>query len=138
MEHAREQKRGEKIKERHAEGKRESVLRQQECRYAKTEQQNKRLGVKVLPGAQNVSTMLSFTFITLFFRPESKPQSKLKNYLERARMFGYRGDREHFEKLEMDLSNEVELIRKRLSYFEIFEAVKGILDSVPSVTNECY
>lgn len=73
-----------------------------------------------------------------FFRPESKPKNNVKNYLEKSRKLGYRGDRENFQKLEMDLDKEADLIKEKLAFFGIFKSVKEVLDSVPSVNSECY
>ena len=62
----------------------------------------------------------------------------MKNYMKKANVYGYRGDRENFKKLETELSNAPENFLIQLFHLNVFKSVKSILDAKPSVTNELY
>jgi hypothetical protein len=60
------------------------------------------------------------------------------NYTEKANILGYRGQREQFEGIAAALDKESENVKNNLMYFHVFNVVKSILDSKPSVTNDLY
>ena len=87
-------------------------------------------GPPLVPGV-----LCNFFFI---FRPDKNAKRKKENYSLKAEKFGYRGSRESFEVLQSDLEKQDNIIKDRIVFYPVFIHVKKILDSVKSVTNNCY
>jgi hypothetical protein len=58
--------------------------------------------------------------------------------LEKARTLGYRGEREHFNSLDHKIRRKPEEVVAELVHYNVFKAVKSVLDSKTSVTSETY
>ena len=43
-----------------------------------------------------------------FYRNEPKPKRNCSNYTHKATVIGYRGERDHFNRLEQEIANEFE------------------------------
>jgi hypothetical protein len=71
-------------------------------------------------------------------RPEKNPKRSEKNYAEKAKVYGYRGDREHFQQAEKDLLKESDDFRNRLTYYQAFIDIKCILNQKNCVVNDLF
>ena len=87
-----------------------------------------------------MSKIVTKCYIFYFFviRCESKPKRNFDNYKVKANAFGYRGDRDHFKKLEAEFELEPENLQQEMCYLKIFKSVKSVLDSKRSVKGELF
>ena len=71
-------------------------------------------------------------------RCESRPKRNFENYKVKANVFGYKGNREHFEKLEAELELKPDNLLLEMVYLKVFKSVKSVLDSKISVSRELF
>ena len=74
----------------------------------------------------------------LHSRAGPKPLRDARNYQEKARKFGYRGEREIFHSMEAELLKLRPNVKDRLNYLEVFMAVMAMLDYKQSVLKDLF
>ena len=67
---------------------------------------------------------------------DKKAKSKIENYVKKAKLYGYTGNRQVFKTFETTLKKERAEITGILTFKKVFQSLKMVLNSVESVTED--